>query len=97
VILEVRVQPDLKPVDLKPGTRVRVRQVINRREGPWVSETSGTVVSVKAEPSESWFAHSQDNKIWLRRLRLRKDDGELTTLTLDERSEITLLGAERTH
>ena len=78
-------------LELKPGQRIRVRQTINRREGAWSGETIGTVLSVENEPTESWFTHSRDNKLWLRRLRLRKDDGELTTLTLDERSEVALL------
>ena len=52
-----------------------MRQTINRREGAWSGrETIGTVLSVENEPTESWFTHSRDNKLWLRRLRLRKDD-----------------------
>ncbi len=78
-------------IELKAGQRVRIRQTIERREGLWTSETVGTVLSVDAEKTESWFAHSQDNKLWLRRLRLRKDDGELTTLTLDRHSEVQVL------
>jgi hypothetical protein len=79
-------------VDIQPGQRIRVRQTIARREGAWSGETVGTVLSIEAEPTESWFAHSRDNKLWLRRLRLRKDDGELTTLTLDQHSDVTVLG-----
>lgn len=78
-------------IELKAGQRVRIRQTIERREGPWTCETVGTVLSVEPEKTESWFAHAQDNKLWLRRLRLRKDDGELTTLTLDRHSEVEVL------
>lgn len=77
---------------LKPGQRVRIRQTIERREGAWSGETTGTIVAIDDEPTESWYAHSRDQKLWLRRLRLRKDDGELTTLTLDRHTDVTVLG-----
>jgi hypothetical protein len=75
---------------LRPGARVRVTQQIAARDYAWVSEVRGTVVSYEQKPTGSWFAHSRGDKLWLDRLTLRKDDGELTTLVLDEFSNITL-------
>lgn len=86
----------MAPQDLKPGQRIRVIQTVERREGPWQTEVTGTVVSVEARPTGSWYAHSKDDRYWLQRVRLRKDDGELTTLSLDQRSEIELLDAAPT-
>jgi hypothetical protein len=74
--------------DLKPGLKVRVRQRIDRREGDWTTEVVGTVLEFQAQKTGSWYAHSKDNKLWLYRLRLQKPDGEITTLTLDQWTEI---------
>ena len=52
----------------------------------------GTVVSYQQKPTGSWYAHSRNDKLWLDRLTLRKDDGEITTLNLDEYSAIEPVG-----
>ena len=36
----------------------------------------------------SWFAHAKDDQLWLDRLELRLDDGEITVLNLDQYSVI---------
>ena len=51
----------------------------------------GTVVKVEEQPTGAWFAHGADGKLWLGRLQLRMDDGELTTLVLDRHSRIKIL------
>ncbi len=79
--------------NLQPGRRIRVRQVIKRREGDWHRDIVGEVVRVDAQPTGSWYAHSKDDRYWLRRVRLRKDDGDITTLTLDQNTTIELLDA----
>ena len=73
---------------LLPGTRVKVTQQIAARERTWTSEVRGTVVSYDQQQTGSWFAHSKGDKLWLDRLTLRKDDGEITSLVLDEFSHI---------
>jgi hypothetical protein len=69
---------------LRPGARVKVTQQIAGRDYAWTTETAGTVVSYRQRPTGSWFAHSRD------RLELRLDDGELTTLNLDEFSRVDI-------
>ena len=81
---------------LVPGARVRVTQQIAARHYSWGSAVEGVVVDYAQKETGSWFAHSKDDKLWLDRLVLRKDDGELTTLNLDDYSNvqvITLAGA----
>ena len=73
---------------LVPGTRVRVTQQIAARDRTWTSEVRGTVVSYDQQPTGSWYAHSKGDKLWLDRLTLRKEDGELITLVLDAFSHI---------
>jgi hypothetical protein len=76
---------------LQPGTRIRVTQAIQRRDTDWQTSVTGEVISCGPEKTGSWFAHHPKGKLVLTRLRLRKDDGELTTLTLDDRSQVEVL------
>lgn len=75
---------------LRPGARVKVTQQIAARHYTWTSDVRGTVVSYEQRQTGSWYAHSRGDKLWLDRLTLRKDDGELTTLVLDEFSRIDI-------
>lgn len=87
----VNQDTSMLPLKLKPGDRIRVTQRIESRTGAWPSRVEGTVESCKWEPTGSWFAHGKDDRLWLLRVRLRKDDGEITTLVIDRNSEIDLL------
>lgn len=73
---------------LTPGATVRVTQQIPHRDRAWTEETRGTVVSYEQKQTGSWYAHSKDDKLWLDRLLIRKPDGELLTLNLDEYSHV---------
>ena len=86
----------MKASDIQPGQRIRVRHAIDRREGDWTTQTEGVVLRVRPEQTGSWFAHGKDHKLWLLRVRLQKDDGEITTLNLDPLTEIELLPAQVT-
>jgi hypothetical protein len=65
-----------------------VTQQIAARKYSWANEVQGTVVSFEQKPTGSWYAHSRDERLWLDRLVVKKDDGELTTLNLDEFSRV---------
>ena len=73
---------------LVPGARVKITQQIPARNYAWSSDVTGTIVDFEQKPTGSWFAHSKNDKLWLDRLILRKDDGEMTTLILDDYSRI---------
>jgi hypothetical protein len=75
---------------LKPGVRVKVTQQIAARNYSWASEVRGTIVDYQQQETGSWFAHSKNDKLWLDRLTLRMDDGEITTLNLDEFSRVDI-------
>ncbi|MBK9128703.1 MAG: hypothetical protein IPM13_13030 [Phycisphaerales bacterium] len=81
----------ISPDQLKPGQRVRIEHTIERREQDWKLAVEGTVERVEFQKTGSWYAHSKDNRFWLFRVRLRKDDGELSLLNLDELSRVELL------
>ena len=75
---------------LTPGARVRVTQQIPARTYAWTTDVRGTVVGFEQKSTGSWFAHAKNDKLWLDRLVIRKDDGEITTLVLDEYSRIEI-------
>ena len=77
--------------EIKPGQRIRILQEIERREGNWNSETVGEVLAVEAQQTGSWHAHGKDNKLWLTRIRLRKDNGEITTVVCDPATRLEIL------
>ena len=79
--------------NLRPGVRVKVTQQIAARHYALTSDVTGTVVEYEQKQTGSWFAHSKNDKLWLDRLKLRKDDGEMTTLNLDDYSRIEIIPA----
>lgn len=83
--------PTMQTLTLEPGTRIRVHQEIDRREGNWTHDVEGEVVWVRSEPTGSWHAHGKNDKLWLYRIRLRKPNGELTTLVVDQHTRIDVL------
>ncbi len=85
----------MSPESLRPGDRVRVRQTIlggaMHELKCWTIDVEGLVVSCEAEPTGSWFAHGKHDRVWLLRLRLKKDDGEIAVLNLDDASVVMVL------
>jgi hypothetical protein len=75
---------------LAPGIKVTVTQQIAARHYALASDVRGTVVSFEQKPTGSWYAHSKNDKLWLDRLTLRKTDGELITLSLDDYTHIVI-------
>lgn len=75
---------------LKPGARVTVTQQIAGGDWTWASPVEGTVLDYQQRPTGSWYAHARNDKLWLDRLKLRKLNGEVTTLNLDEYSRIEI-------
>ena len=73
---------------LVAGAKVKVTQQIAARDHTWTSETIGTVVSYGQKSTGSWYAHSKDDRLWLDRLVIKKTDGEITTLNLDDYSVV---------
>lgn len=68
---------------LDPGTRVRVTQQLPQTHQVWSTTTEGVVIRFGQSQTGSWFAHAKGDRLWLDRLELRLDSGELTTLNLD--------------
>ncbi len=77
--------------DVQCGTRIRVTQRIERRGGNWETQVEGRVVSIGPKPTGSWYAHGKDDRYWLLRIDLEKDDGELSRISLDQNTRIDVL------
>ncbi|MEL7237664.1 MAG: hypothetical protein AAGK78_02290 [Planctomycetota bacterium] len=76
---------------LRPGARVRVVQQIAARNYAWGTEHVGLVVKYEQKQTGSWYAHSRGDKLWLDRLVMKKDDGEVFTFNLDEYTNIDVV------
>ena len=74
------------PQTLTPGQRVTVTQQVQHKG--WTTSVTGTVQAVEQRKTGSWFAHAKDDRLWLDRLVLRKDDGEVVVCNLDAYSRI---------
>jgi antibiotic biosynthesis monooxygenase (ABM) superfamily enzyme len=75
-----------------PGQRVRVTQQVPRLSGTQTITVEGVVIRFEQQKTGSWYAHSKDRKLWLDRLEIRRDDGELVALNLDQYSHVEVLG-----
>ncbi len=82
-------EPALDLEAFTPGTRVRVVQQMPLKG--WTSDTVGIVQAYEQRKTGSWFAHAKDDKLWLDRLTLVKDDGEIVTLNLDRYAKVEVI------
>jgi hypothetical protein len=72
----------------QPGRRVRVTQQLPHRDRVWTNTVEGVISRYRQAKTGSWYAHARDDQLWLDRLELELDDGELVTLNLDQYSQI---------
>ncbi|GMV96534.1 MAG: hypothetical protein AMXMBFR83_08990 [Phycisphaerae bacterium] len=85
------IEPPRQAPKLKKGDYVRITQTIVGRDLRWPTTVEGVVESYRPEPAGSWYAHGKNDRLWLLRVRLRKPDGEITTLVLDPHSRVEVL------
>ncbi len=85
----------MRSIRLPKGTPVLIVQRIHQTDPSWEARTAGVIDSWEEEPTGAWYARGRNGKLWISRLRLRKTDGELTTLTIDEQTRIYPLAAAK--
>ena len=73
---------------LQPGDRVEVTHEVTVGFRNWNSKTLGTVVSKDRRRHSLHYNRNFDDKVYSDVLILKRDDGELTTVTLDEFSDL---------
>ena len=79
--------------NVRPGMRVTVTQQVKTRrgiDGIWSAKVTGVITEVEPRRTGSWFAHGKNDKYWIVRIVLRKDDGETSVLTLDQNTQIQI-------
>ena len=79
---------------LPKGTRVRVLQDINQADPSWQAVTVGVIEAQEEESTGAWYAHGRNGKLGLERLTLRKPDGEVSVLTIDDQTLIQSIETE---
>jgi len=70
--------------ELRPGDRVEIDHEVKVGLKRWHVTTAGTVVSTERRLEGLHFDRNPDDKVFCDVIVLRRDDGELTTATLDE-------------
>ena len=81
-----------QPEHLFPvGTPVCVNTKTWRRDRATETQTFGTIEAWEELPTGSWYAHGRNDRLWLRRLKLRKVDGEISLLVVDDATSIAKL------
>jgi hypothetical protein len=82
-----------QPTDeYQAGQRVAITQQVPRQEGVWTDRVEGVVVRTEQAKTGSWYAHAKDDKLWLDRLVIRKDDGEVIVANLDPYTRVEVIG-----
>lgn len=80
---------------LQPGDRVEVQHEVKVGFRQWMATTVGTVVKKERRRHSLHYNRNFDDKVFSDMIVLRRDEGDLTTVTLDEFSELTKLDSSR--
>ena len=70
--------------ELKPGDRIEVEHLVTVGVKSWPTQTTGTVVRTERRRHGLHFRRNFDDKVFSDFILLRRQDGELTTVALDE-------------
>ena len=74
---------------LRPGDRVEVvHEVKVGSSKTWATTTIGTVVNTERRRQGLHYRRNPDDKVFADMIVLKRDDGELTTITMDEFTEL---------
>jgi hypothetical protein len=79
--------------ELQTGDRVEVTHEVKVGMKAWQTVTTGTVMSKERRRHGLHFRRNVDDKVYSDSLLLRRDDGELTTATIDEYTRLKRLTA----
>jgi hypothetical protein len=75
--------------ELKPGDRIEIEHEVKVGSSKtWTTKTVGTVMHTERRRQGLHFRRSVDDKVFADMIVLKRDDGELTTITMDEFTEL---------
>ncbi len=79
--------------ELKTGDRIEVEHEVKVGSSKtWTTKTTGTVQHTERRRQGLHHRRNRDDKVFADMIILRRDDGELTTVTMDEFTEIRRIG-----
>ncbi|HZZ72943.1 MAG TPA: hypothetical protein VFE24_11880 [Pirellulales bacterium] len=70
--------------ELQPGERVEIDHEVKVGRDRWHARTVGTVLRKERRRHSLHFRRNGDDRVFSDYLVLKRDDGELTTITMDE-------------
>jgi hypothetical protein len=70
--------------ELRPGDRLEVEHLVTIGPRTWTTHSAGTVVRTERARHGLHFRRNFDDKVRSDAICLRRPDGELTTVTIDE-------------
>lgn len=76
---------------LQPGDRVQIAHAVTVGQKQWTTFVEGEVVSKERRRHGLHFRRNLDDKVYSDLLVLRRSDGELTTVTIDEYTDLRRL------
>jgi len=76
---------------LRPGDRVEVKHEVKVGFRSWTSITVGTVVETERCRHGLHHDRNHDDKVFSDMIVVRRDDGELTTVALDEFTDLRVV------
>lgn len=69
---------------VKTGQRVKISQpTCTGRHLKWRTKITGTVLDVRLADTGAWYAHSTTGHLQLVRIRIQKDNGEVSDISVD--------------
>jgi hypothetical protein len=77
--------------ELRPGDRIEILHEVRVGLKVWTSRTSGAVVRIDRRRHGLHFRRNPDDKVWSDIILLKRDDGEQTTVTVDEFTDLRRL------
>ena len=78
--------------ELKPGDRVQMKHEVIVGSQRWPATVTGTVVKTERRRHSLHYHRNVDDKVFSDLVILELDDGERTTVTLDEFTELKRVG-----
>jgi hypothetical protein len=80
---------------LQPGDKIEVDHEVKVGMTRWHTHTVGTVVRTDRLRHSLHYDRNFDDKVWSDIIVLQRDDGELTTITVDEFTRVRVLEPAR--
>ena len=75
--------------ELRPGDRVEIEHDVKIGSSKqWTTTTTGTVVNTERRRQGLAFRRNVDDKVFADMIVLKRDSGELTTVTMDEFTQL---------